>query len=221
MEQHHVRHIQADLPLQGKALVWEAVKTSGLEYTRFSCGLFTNILATGTPKPPTEHGRSLGIATGEQEALAGVRPWNFVINMAGGTADYAADGTAPVVFTEMHDVALFVLQALDLKTWPEELGMRGDVKSFVQVVEIVERVQERKFLSRENSVQELQAKVEDPGKRFYNQGRLAIAKGWAVVQDDLNHLTDVKPVTVEQFVEKWWRGVELGAPAWGEDRSFM
>ena len=45
----------------GKAAVWEALRVSGLEYTRFFCGIFMNTLGTGTPK-------------GEAEALGGLRP---------------------------------------------------------------------------------------------------------------------------------------------------
>jgi len=31
----------------------------------------------------------------------------------------------------------------------------------------------------------------------------------------------VGPVTVEQFVVKWWGGVELDEPSWEADQSFM
>lgn len=75
----------------GKTAVWEATKKSGLEYTRFSCGLFTGAFGTGTPKPLSEIGRMEGCKTGEEEALAGLRPWNFVVNMKAGTADYPGE----------------------------------------------------------------------------------------------------------------------------------
>ena len=159
----------------GKGDVWEATRKSGLEYTRFSCGLFTSVLATGTPKPLTEVGQREGRKTGEEEALAGLRPWNYVVNLKAGTADYPGDGTAPMCITDMRDVALFVFRALDLETWPEDLGMRGDVKSFKELVEICERVQKRKWLTKHNSLEELAAKVDDPGKRFYNQTRFVFA----------------------------------------------
>ena len=62
----------------GKAAFCEAVQKSGLEYTRFNCGMFMSALATGTPKPLTEVGVREGRKDGEDEALGGLRPWNFV-----------------------------------------------------------------------------------------------------------------------------------------------
>lgn len=53
-----------------KAEVWKAVRKSGIpEYTRFNCGLFMSVLATGTPKEVTEVGLREGRQTGEQ------KPW--------------------------------------------------------------------------------------------------------------------------------------------------
>ena len=206
----------------GKAEVWESTQKSGMEYTRFSCGLFTNVLATGTPKPMTEIGKQEGRQSGEEEALAGLRPWNYVINVKGGTADYPGDGTAHLCLTDTRDVALFVFRALGIEKWPEDLGMRGDVKSFKDMVQILQKVQGRKFLTNHNSLEELAARVDDPGKQFYNQTRLAFAKGYGMVGDDLNKaFPDVKPITCEQFAEKWWSGVKLGEPKWTEDVSFM
>lgn len=57
----------------GKAEVFEAVKASGLEFTRFNCGLFMSVLATGTPKGLTAVGEREGRQSGEEEALAGLR----------------------------------------------------------------------------------------------------------------------------------------------------
>ena len=206
----------------GKKEVWLATQKSGLQYTAFSCGLFMSVLATGTPKALTGVGKREGRKTGEEEALAGLRPWNYVVNMKAGTADYPGDGMAPMCWTDMRDIALFVFRALDLEEWPETLAMRGDVKSFREIVEIFEKVQGRKWLTRNNSIEELESKVDDPGKRFYNQTRLAFAKGMGMVGDELNQkFPDIKPVRCEEFIQKWWSGVELGEASWGEDVSFM
>lgn len=206
----------------GKEEVWQATRKSGLEYTRFSCGLFMSLLATGTPKALTDVGRREGRKTGEEEALSGLRPWNYVVNMKGGTADYPEDGVAPMCWTDMRDIALFVFHALDLEKWPETLGMRGDVESFEDIVEITEKVQGRKWLTRSNSMAELESKVDDPGKKFYNQTRLAFAKGMGMVGDELNQkFPAIQPVTCKVFIEKWWGGVKLDEPSWAEDVSFM
>lgn len=202
----------------GKAEVFEAVKASGLEFTRFNCGIFMSILATGTPKGMTKVGEMEGCKTGEEEALAGLRPWNYVINMLAGTVDYPEDGTAPFVLTDMRDVATFVYHALSLSSpWPQDLGMRGDVKSFAELVAIAERVQGRTWLKHSTPMAELEKTPSDPGAAFYNQTRLVLANGWGMVGDELNTaFPDFKPVDADTFVEKWWSGVELGKPSWGE-----
>ncbi|KAK3678809.1 hypothetical protein LTR78_001262 [Recurvomyces mirabilis] len=211
----------------GKAEVWSACQAvaskTGMEVTSFQCGLFMSIFATGTPKPPTPIGLREGAKTGEEEALAGLRPWSFVLNMKAGTADLPGHGTAPIVLTDMRDIATFVYHALSLPIWPEVLGMRGDVKSFREMIAIAERVQSRKILVQENTVAKMRAQAEeDPGKVFYNQVRIALTEKWAMVPDTLNQgFPELKPTTCEEFVEKWWRGVEIGEPSWGEDKSFM
>ncbi|KAK0943877.1 hypothetical protein LTR29_004642 [Friedmanniomyces endolithicus] len=211
----------------GKAEVWTAAKAvaqkTGMEVTSFQCGIFMSTFATGTTKPVTEVGKREGAKTGEEDALAGLRPWNFVVNMRAGTADLPGDGTAPIVFTETRDIATFVYHALSLEQWPEVMGMRGDVKSYRDVLCIIERVQGRGFLVKENSMDEMRARAAgDSGKVFYNQVRIALVEGWGEVPDTLNRaFPDVKPVTCVEFMEKWWQGVEVGEASWGEDRSFM
>lgn len=101
----------------GKAKVWDAVVASGMEYTRFSCGVFMNLFATGTPKDVTEVGAAEGAQSGEEEALAGMRPWNFVLNLKAGTADLPGDGRGKVIFTDTRDVARFVEKALGMEWW--------------------------------------------------------------------------------------------------------
>ncbi|SMR46373.1 unnamed protein product [Zymoseptoria tritici ST99CH_1E4] len=205
----------------GKAEVWEAAKASGMEVTKFETGLFMSVLATGTPKESTEVGVREGAKSGEEEALAGLRPWKFVIDAEAGTADLPGDGRAKLVWTDMRDVARFVWEACALEEWDEVSGMRGDVKSFREVVEILERVQGRKFLIKGNPLDKLEKEAEEPGMRFYNQCRIAFAKGWGMVGDDLNRaFPDVKATTCEEFIGKWWGGVALGEPQWVDVKAF-
>ncbi len=153
----------------GKNAVVQRLRQSKLEWTRFQCGIFMSVLATGTPKPLTEVGKQEGLQTGEEEALAGLRPWNFVLNMKAGTADFPGDGTDPVVFTDIRDVARFVYRALEMKSWPEVLGMRGDVKSFKELVGLSEKVQGRQWLTRDNAREVLAEQMKQPGKEFYSK----------------------------------------------------
>lgn len=207
----------------GKAEVWKAVVASGMEYTRFSCGMFMGLLGTGTPKGVTDVGAAEGAKSGEEEALAGLRPWNFVVNVKAGTADLPGDGTHKVAFTDTRDVARFVERALEMEAWPEELGMRGDVMDWREMVEVLEEVQGRKFLVRQNGVEDMEKVAREvEGKRFYNQVRVALVRGDGLVGDELNQaFPDVRPVGVGEFVRKWWDGVQLGEPKWEEDQSFM
>lgn len=207
----------------GKREVWDAVVQSGMEYTRFSCGIFMNLFATGTPKDITSVGAAEGAKSGEEEALAGMRPWNFVINVKAGTADLPGDGRGKVVFTDTRDVARFVEKALGLERWEEEMGMRGDETDWREIVGFLEKVQGRKFLVKENSVGDMERVAREvEGKKFYNQVRVVLTRGDSVVGDELNRaFPEVKPVTIEEFVEKWWEGVELGEVQWEEDKSFM
>ena len=190
----------------GKIPVWKAAKASGMECTQFTCGIFMNYLGTGTPKEGTE-------------ALSGLRPWNFVINTKAGTADLPGDGNTKLTFTRLQDVGIFVAAALDLDKWEEEMGMVGDTRSYNEVVGAIEKVTKRKMLVKENSETELKKLIEEvEGARFFNQVRLSIAQGKVQIEPTLNKLApDVKPWTVEKFLETYWGGVELGEAAWEKD----
>ena len=190
----------------GKIPVWAATKASGMEYTRFTCGLFMNYLGTGTPN-------------GETEALGGLRPWTFVINMKAGTADLPGDGNTKLTFTRTQDAGKFVAAALDLDRWEEEMGMVGDIMSYNEVNDVIEKVTRRKMLAKENSEEDLKKMIkEDKGAMFYNQVRLSIARGTCKVEPTLNELApEVKPWTLEEFLERYWSDVELGEAAWGKD----
>jgi nucleoside-diphosphate-sugar epimerase len=207
----------------GKREVWDAVVSSGMECTRFSCGIFMGFLGTGTPKGVSEVGRGEGARSGEEEALGGLRAWDFVVNVKNGTGDFPGDGRQAVTFTDTKDVARFVEAALGMEIWDEEMGMRGDVMDWRELVDVLEKVQGRKFLTRENEVGEMERVAREvEGKRFYNQVRVALVNGDGVVGDELNQaFPDIKPLGVEEFVRKWWEGVELGEARWEEDRSFM
>lgn len=190
----------------GKIPVLEATKASGMEYTQFTCGIFMNYLGTGTPK-------------GETEVLSGLRPWNFVINTKAGTADLPGDGNSKLTFTRLQDVGKFVAAALDLDRWEDEMGMVGSTMSYNEVIDAIEKVTKRKMLVKNNSEEELKKLIkEDKGAVFYNQVRLSIAQGKMPVEPTLNKLApEVRPWTVEEFLEKYWSGVELGEAAWGKD----
>ena len=189
-----------------KRPVWEAVKASGLEYTNFATGIFMNTFVTGTPR-------------GEAEALEGLRPWNFIINMKDGTADIPGDGNAKVTMTTMGDVGKFVTAALDLETWEEEMGMVGETLTYNEAVKIAEDVQKRKFLVKYKSVEEMEemAKSDDRLTKFANQVFVAIAMGHGEVPPTLNRFCpEVEPWSLKPWLERWWGALELPEAAWGD-----
>ena len=192
-----------------KIPVWDAVKASVLEYTDFASGRFMNTLVTGTPK-------------GQTEALDGMRPWAFVVDVVAGNADLPDDRSSKLTLTAISDVAKFVTAALDLDEWDKEIGMVGSTVSYNKVVTILERVTRRKFLVKRNSLAEMQELTKgDYMTAFVNQVRIAIEKGGLVVPPTLNErLSEVKAIGVEDWIAKWWGGVEIPEPRWTDD-DFM
>ncbi|KAF2462059.1 NAD-P-binding protein [Lineolata rhizophorae] len=185
-----------------KTAVWDAVVASGLEYTRFTCGLFHNFWAAGTPK-------------GEKEALAGMPAWNFIINVKAGTADIPGDGGVKIAVIDTRDVARFVTASLDLPKWDEELGMLGEYASWNELVDKAEKATGRKFLRRYTTRQELVKLAEDPEKRFYNQFRIAMVDQKFTVPPTLNEkFPEIRPMSTQDFLDNAWAGVELPPPAW-------
>lgn len=113
--------------------------------------------------------------------------------------------------------------ALDLERWEEELGMVGSTMSYNEVVGAIEKVTKRKMLVKHNTEEELEEMIrEDERARLYNQVRLSIAQGEAPpVEPTLNKLApDVKPWSVEKYLERYWGGVELGEAAWAKGNIF-
>ena len=206
-EYAHTSYEGIDLYKPKKA-VWEAVQKSGMEYTKFACGLFMNFLATGTPK-------------GETEALAGMRAWNFVINMKAGTADLPGDGSSLMTVTEINDICRFIVESVDLDHWDEVSGMAGETLSWNEIIAAIEKVTGRKMLVKHNSKEKMEQSALDPSRRFYEQCRLSFLSGAGVVPGTLNEkLPDVQPISVEGYLERWWKNVELPEASWEEDRVF-
>ena len=89
------------------------------------------------------------------------------------------------------------------------------------MVSAVEKVTRRKMLVKENTEEELTKLIgatEGVEAKFYIQVKLSIAQGKFRVEPTLNKVVpDVKPWTVEEFLERYWSGVELGEAAWVED----
>ncbi len=193
-----------------KDVVAEAVKKSGLEYTFFENGVFLNYLGTGTP------------------GLGYMRPLHFIVNLEEWSAKLPEDGKAKIVFTHGEDVGAFVAASLDLQKWPEVSRMAGDVKSYKEIVELLETVTGTSALDHANfrvltaiSGKKLDVTyipiadtkkqlVPNPPSVFTNfLGQILIE----IVESGRFHFSDpnlnklcpeVKPTKVEEFLQKWW-----------------
>lgn len=125
--------------------------------------VFLNMMVAGTPR-------------NEAEALGGLHPFNYIIDIPAGTADILGDGKTPISFTSTQDIGRFVAGSLDLEHWEPTSAMAGDKKTCEELVEIAERVTggSRKLLRRYTSVEEFRKRTEgetDPFRRFPSQVR--------------------------------------------------
>lgn len=179
-----------------KDIVWEAVKSSGLEYTRFINGLWMNVWGPGCIRD-------------KEEALSGYkgRP-AFAIDLQAGTAIVPGDGSQKVVLTTMQDIGRFVTASLDLPKWQPESRIVGDRLSFMEVVVLVKEICGRDLRVINIPTAELSKILEsrqDVGERFYYQLLLAIALGRMDFEPTLNErVPDVKPMSVAEYLKRYW-----------------
>ena len=182
----------------GKSIVWKAVRSSGLEYTRFTNGLWMNVWGPGC-------------VADEEKALGayGKRP-AFAIDLKAGTAIIPGDASQKVVVTRTQDVGTYVAAALDLPKWEAESRIVGDRLSFGEVVELAKTVCGKELHVTNLSVEDLEGLLEgglDDGERFYYQLLLAVAVGRMDFEPTLNELCPgVEPVLVSEYFKKHWVG---------------
>ncbi|KAK2756740.1 hypothetical protein FQN54_005186 [Arachnomyces sp. PD_36] len=186
-----------------KIQVWEAVKASGLEGTRFNCGLFMDYLAVGS-------------AYSQRDAPATFREPPYLFHFADGWVEIPTkqDGSSPrVSLTAIDDIGKFVSASLDLTEWPEELDMIGETIRLDQVVEEAEKVLGMSLRVRRLDKTDTQKRLDavDP-KDFIGvmESQLSLIyhddnDGEGALNPVLNELCpDVKPMKVREFLEKCW-----------------
>ncbi|GIK05565.1 hypothetical protein Aspvir_009678 [Aspergillus viridinutans] len=152
----------------GKGIVWKAVQSSGLEYTRFINGLWMNVFGPGCVRDEEE---ALGAYKG--------RP-PFAIDLKAGTAIITGDASQMVVISKTQDIGRFVAAALDLPKWEPESRIVGDRITFTEVAELAKsrcgRDIQIKVMPTENLKGLLRGNMSSD-ERFYYQLLLAIATG--------------------------------------------
>lgn len=178
-----------------KETVWQAVKSSGLEYTRFTNGLWMNVWGPGCIRD-------------EKEALAGYEGPAFAIDLRAGTATFPGDGSQKVVLTTIQDIGRFVAASLELPKWQPESRIVGDKLSFIDVADLVKTICGRDLRVTRISSEEILRTLEgeqSASERFYYQLLLSIAIGRLDFEPTLNDLCpDIKPLSVADYLRRHW-----------------
>lgn len=194
-----------------KYTVLEAVRRSGLEYTIFEAGVFTNYLGEGTP------------------GLGHLRPLKVTFDVEHCKMTIPGDGSAAIVMTRVEDVGRFVAASLDLKTWPEFSQMRGDRKTLNEILCLAESVRGsssglealtvwqrltkragRKFDVTYLSLAEIEKAASAPTfskDKFFGQWFLRIVKENFLGYEGANLnalLPQIRPVNIEDSLKEWW-----------------
>lgn len=196
--------------LEAKNTVWRAVQASmnqgRIDAARFPCGMFMNYLAIGIPDDSVR-----------TDALAGFSEGPFLIHLEDPRASWIevplrADGTFPeLTMTDIRDVGRFIVAALDLdEPWAgRELGMAGDTLSFTDLAMLCEKYTGRPIETRTITEQELRSKLgcipsDQIIPRMECQLAIVCSLGGSVVSPTLNLLCSLQPLTVEQYLQRYW-----------------
>lgn len=177
-----------------KRQIWDVLKQSSLETTRFQLGIFMDYFSFGAPK--------------RHEGPFRLMP--FVVNIASQEAAIPGTGEEPMTFTSVRDVGRLVAAAVKLRErWPEELEMVGETTTFNQVVRDAETVTGRKinvqYMDKAVLATRLEELKGDEMQFFYHQVLYAIADGLGAVSPILNRLVpDVSVTSVKEFIAEYW-----------------
>lgn len=196
--------------LGGNVRIWKACEESGMEWTRYECGLFMNYLGFGV-----SGGREL-----REEALAGRErdgEWFYYSSGCRAELPVKADGTFPrVTLMAVEDIGKFVAKSLELPlgSWETTSYMVGETLRMDEVVRIAEKVMGKKWEVETVSPEELEARIEglgleeEAGSKLWAQLALCYARdaegeGW--FEGRLNELfPDVRPLSVEGYLRRYY-----------------
>jgi hypothetical protein len=178
-----------------KIPVLDKIKSSGIEYTIFMNGLFMDYFASPQKASPYLKSLIVGVDFNKCEA-------NIV-----GTGD------EPFCVTRGEDIGKFVAAALDLEKWDERLGMVGSRTTWNELIKLGEQVRGKKFNVKRSTVEQTLSECDPkPANRIVNFMReafVAFCQGEFDIETTLNQkFPEIKPITVEEFVTKWWGGKE-------------
>lgn len=178
-----------------KESVWEAVKKSGLEYTRFNNGLWLNIWAADAPRE-------------EAVGRSGYLGPSLIIDIKAGTASIPGDGSRKVAFTDMRDIGKYVAAALDFEKWDEDSFIVGEKVSVNEFVDKVERITGKSLNKTYFSSEQLDGLIAENKESMmgmiYEILKL-IADGDFDLTATINQKApEVKPITLDAFLTRHW-----------------
>jgi hypothetical protein len=117
----HFRHAAMFPPIKWKIMAAQRLKSSGLEYTLISNGLFMDIY--GLPKVKSY-----------------LQPFPFGIDMVNNAAAIPGSGNVPVVFTHTTDIAKYVVALVNTTNWTERSIIIGDKVKWNELLALAESI---------------------------------------------------------------------------------
>ncbi|EEQ29382.1 hypothetical protein McanMca71_004275 [Microsporum canis] len=205
-------HSKVEFEKKAKLPVWEAVLKSRIDAAIFSNGMFMNYLGIGSPEKDGNRA----------DALAGFAENPFLFNLVDCWVDMPVverDGDkepppAVITMTNIRDIGRFIAAAIDLEEpWGKrELGMVGSTLRFDEMVSLIEKYTGRKMEVRPFTKKQLQDRIANAPdgvagliENLECQLKTLCCDGGIPVEPTLNRLCPaVKPMTVEDFLKKYW-----------------
>jgi uncharacterized protein YbjT (DUF2867 family) len=181
---------------RAKEPVFEALRNSGMEHTRFVVGFWMNVWGVGA-------------LNDEPDALAGYKSVPFILNIRDGVITFPGNGDQKIVFTTMQDIGAFVAASLDLPKWDPISRIAGDRISGNELVDLVQRVTGRALKVVKVPPAEISSTLQsgdlDFGSKFYYQLLDAIAKERIDFEPTFNAaVPHIHPTTAAEYLEKYW-----------------
>ncbi|KAK1245862.1 hypothetical protein MKX07_004931 [Trichoderma sp. CBMAI-0711] len=178
-----------------KKAVWEAVKKSGLEHTRFITGIWMNVWGVGAPHD-------------EKGARAGYAGPAFLADIKAGSITIPGDGTGKISTTHMVDVGRYAAAALDFDKWEPDSVVVGDEFTVNELADKIEGVTgktlTRDYISLE-AINAVLAGGPDPGTQMIHEFFKSIAEGGHKLTPNVNQrVPEIEPIKVEEFLKKHW-----------------
>jgi uncharacterized protein YbjT (DUF2867 family) len=189
--------------LAGSLDVWKACEESGLEWTRFECGLFLNYLGFAV----TDDRREEALGGREKDG-----EWLFYPSQRRAELPLKPNGTFPrITVTAVEDIGKFVAKSLALDPWENVYNMVGDTLPMDEVVRAAENAMGQEWDITTIPPVELErslATEQDAIKKLWLELGLVYthdAMDEGVLEPQLNRLfPDIKTVTVKEYMKRYY-----------------